>query len=242
MKKFLYSFIMACALISFSACEDETSQDPSVVTYYATLELEGDELLFWDMNTPYVDPGYVSEMQGEDVTDQVVVSGNVDYTKAGIYNLVYTMTNKDGFSVTRSRTVMVSDPTPSPIESGYWTTAPGSYRELYTYDDDGNVANTTVTPYSGYSIIILQLAPGRFYISDFLGGYYDQRAGYGSSYAMVGEFLLNDDNTITPLRGTVAGWGDAMEDMRNGQCDPETGMVSFDIDYAGMTFYITLNK
>lgn len=225
---------MACALISFSACEDETSQDPSTITYYATLELQGDELLFWDMNTPYVDPGYVSEMQGEDVTDQVVVTGNVDYTKAGIYDLVYTMTNKDGFSVTRSRTVMVSDPTPSPIASGYWTVAPGSYRDYW---------GSSQTPFSGYQVIILQLNPGHFYISDFMGGYYDQRAGYGSDYAMVGEFQLNADNTITPLKSSVKGWGDAMDEMRNGQCDPETGVVSYEIDYAGaMTFYITLNK
>ncbi|MCS2955955.1 DUF5012 domain-containing protein [Bacteroides thetaiotaomicron] len=34
---------------------------------------------------------------------------------------------------------------------------------------------------------------------DFLGGWYDQRAGYGPDYAMVGKFELNDDNTITPL-------------------------------------------
>lgn len=246
MKKIIYSFLLlGCALFSFSACEDETSQDHSVITYYATLDIVGDAMMFWDLNTPYVDPGYVSEMQGEDVTDQVVVIGKVDYNTPGIYNLEYRITNKDGFAVTASRTVMVADSTPSPIESGYWTCSPSSYRNSHVIDEEtGEVTATTTTAYgSAFDVVLLQLAPGHFYISDFLGGWYDQRAGYGAAYAMVGEFQLNDDNTLTALDSSVAGWGDSMDKMEEAKYDPATGSISYKVTYAGtMDFYVTLTK
>ena len=54
-------------------------------------------------------------------------------------------------------------------------------------------------------IVIFQMEPGIFISAISLGGWYDQRAGYGPDYAMVGKSELNDDNTITPLEGYVAG-------------------------------------
>ena len=58
-----------------------------------------------------------------------------------------------------------------------------------------------------------------------------------------GYFKLNADNTIEPLSSLVAGWGDSMDSMREGKYDPETGQISWYIDYAGqMTFYVVMNK
>lgn len=235
MKKIIYSLMLCLTLTVFTGCEDETSQDQSRVTYYATLELKGDATVFWNMGEPYVDPGYVAELQGEDVTDQVVTEGQVDVNTPGIYSLVYKITNADGFSVTESRTVMVADPTESPVSSGYWTTDAESYRNY-----------NGVTKYgSAYPVVILQMAPGRFYISDFLAGWYDQRAAYGAAYAMVGEFQLNEDNTITPLKSSVAGWGDSMNEMIDGKYDPATGSITWCVVYGGdtrMEFYVTLTR
>nr|WP_310504648.1 BT_2262 family domain-containing protein [Bacteroides faecis] len=96
--------------------------------------------------------------------------------------------------------------------------------------------------FSGYEIVILQMEPGIFYISDFLGGWYDQRAGYGPDYAMVGKFELNDDNTITPLESYVAGLGDSMDQMTNTLLDPATGTLKWTVAYAGQLSFDIIVK
>ena len=99
-------------------------------------------------------------------------------------------------------------------------------------------------PFKGdFGVSVNQVAPGVFAVSDFLGGWYDQGAAYGASYAMKGYFKLNADNTIEPLSSLVAGWGDSMYNMTGGKYDPETGQITWSVDYAGqMTFYIVMNK
>ena len=75
-----------------------------------------------------------------------------------------------------------------------------------------------------------------------MGGYYDQRAGYGSDYAMTGYFALNNDNTITALTADVAGWGDSADEI-NAAYNEATGEIDLEVAYAGsMIFYITLTK
>lgn len=231
MKKVILNLMLLCSIMGFTSCEDPTSQDTSKITYYATLELKGEATMFWTLGETFQDPGYVAEMQGEDVTDQVVVNGEVDVNTPGIYQLTYVITNEDGFSVTDSRTVMVADTTPSPITSATWTATSDSYRDY-----------NGITEYGAeYPIVILQTEPGKFYVSDFLGGWYDKRSGYGSDYAMEGHFQLNADNTITAIDSYVAGWGDSMNEMVDGKYDPETGQISWMINYAtDLKFYVTL--
>ncbi len=234
MKKIIYNLLVCLMFTGLYSCEDDTTEDTSKITYYATLELEGETTLFWDLNVAYVEPGYSAEMQGEDVSDQVVVSGDVDVSTPGIYELEYKITNEDGYSVTDSRTVMVADPTESVITSGYWSAAAGTYRDYYSVG---------TTSFDSYPIVILQTAPGEFYISDFFAGYYDQRAGYGSAYAMVGSFTLNADNSLTATGASVEGWGDSIDSFDNGTYDPATGEIYYEVSYvSAMTFYITLTK
>jgi hypothetical protein len=234
MKKILYNlFVVFLMIAGFSSCEEETTYDTSKITYYATLELQGEIVLFWDKGVAYDEPGYVAKMQGEDVTSQVEVIGSVDVSTPGIYDLSYVITNKDDYSVTQNRTVMVADPTESPIESGYWSATSETYRDY----------GGTITQFSGFSVSILQTAPGEFYISDFFAGYFDQRAGYGSAYACVGSFSLSSENVIEATSASVEGWGDSIDELRGGTFNPETGEIYYEVDYIGlMTFYITLTK
>ncbi len=211
MKKIIYTLFVCLIFAGFYSCEDDSTQDTSKITYYASLELNGESIMFWDKDVQFVEPGYVAEMQGEDVTDQVVVSGEVDVTTPGIYVLSYKITNTDGYSVVDSRTVMVADPTDSPIASGYWAAKVGTYRDY----DNGTTAATT--NFDGYDIAVLQTSPGNFYISDFFAGFYDQRAGYGVDYAMVGSFSLATDNTITATSADLEGWGDSIDSFENGK-------------------------
>lgn len=214
------------------SCEKE-SEGLSRITHYAEITLEGSSIVVVPLGSAYDEPGY-SAVEGEtDVTDQVEVDTNLDTNQAGVYKVTYRAVNPDGFASTNSRTVLVYDTTPSIIESGIHTVAEGSNRIW----SDG-----TVVPFSGYEIVILQIEPGVFYISDFMGGYYDQRAGYGSDYAMSGNFELNEDNTLTPISSIVPGWGDSMDAMTSSSVDPETGQISYTIEYAGlMEFNIIIN-
>ena len=88
---------------------------------------------------------------------------------------------------------------------------------------------------------VTKAAPGIFYVSDMMGGYYDQKAGYGSSYAMTGYFQLLADNSLVLLSSSVEGWGDSATGFKDGKYDPATGEISYVVNYAtSMDFVITL--
>jgi hypothetical protein len=59
---------------------------------------------------------------------------------------------------------------------------------------------------------------------------------------MTGYFELNGDNTLTPISSLVPSWGDSMDDMTASSVDPNTGQISYKIEYAGlMEFTIIMN-
>lgn len=232
--KLLFILLSVLTIVGLGSCDDESTAGYTGITYYPILEVLGESSIILDIGTTFVDPGYYAELNGEDVTDQVEVVSNVNTAVGGVYSVSYKITNEDGFSVSGSRTIYVKDPTPSIIYSGIHTTAPGTFRFWLS---SGAVVN-----FSGFEILILQTEPGVFYISDFMGGYYDQRVGYGPAYAMTGYFQLNDDNTITPLSGFVAGWGDSYDYLKDSSVDPVTGQITYKLGYAGLMEYtIILN-
>ncbi len=230
-KNFLYSMILMLAAIFVSSCENDSTEGLTFITYYPTLTLEGESFITAPKGSPYQDPGYSATLQGEDVTDQVEVSSNINTNQSGLYSVTYSITNEDGFAKTASRQVLVVDPN-DPIENLYTTTA-DSYR----------MSGATKTVYgNSYKLYILANGDGTYTINDMLGGYYEQRAGYGSAYAMVGVFTVAEDGTITAISGDVAGWGDSMDYVEDGKYDAATGTISWKVGYAGMDFYVTMNK
>ena len=173
-------------------------------------------------------------MEGtNDITSTVKVESDVDASKAGVYSVTYSAVNVDGFSSSATRTVIVYDPSATDRDiSGDYTVAGESYRIVKT--------TGAKTAFSGQDVTISKLAPGIYSISDFLGGYYDQRAGYGSSYAMNGYFQLNNDNTITALYAHVKGWNDDAENIV-ASYDEATGKIVSEVEYASnYIWYITL--
>lgn len=223
-----YLLILLLVTAGLSSCDEDTTAGYTDITYYPTLEVLSTDTIV-NKGADYVDPGVYAELQGEDVTDQVQVTSNVDLSEAGIYTISYDITNDDGFTVSKSRTVYVADPTPSVISSGMHTVQEGTHRIWFS--------SGARVDFNGYDIIILQTEPGVFYISDFMGGYYDKRAGYGSGYAMQGYFELNEDNTITPISSLVPSWGDSMDEMTSSSVDPVTGQISYVMEYAGLMEY-----
>lgn len=234
MKKILFYTLLFClASVGFTSCSDDEELTDSKITYYPEMEIQGDEFTILPIGTPYVDKGCKGTLLGEDCTSGIVTEGveDVDYNTAGLYYVTYFYTNKDGYLTKAKRTVAVCDPSITTDIEGKYKVQSGSYR------DNGSAQEE----YAKYSVTIKNVAPGLFYISDLLGGYYDQGRGYGSQYAMTGYIQLLSDNTIKLLSSHVDGFGDSLDSMENGKYDPATGEISFDAAYAGqMTFHVIL--
>ena len=230
-KNVLYTMLFAVVALLVTSCGDKETEGKSRFTYYPTIELEGDTYLVWDKGTPFVDPGYVSTMNGVDVTSEVMVSGAPDVNKSGIYKMTYTTKkNDDGFDASASRTVVVLDPN-SAVE-GFYLTQPDSYR---TYN--GN----EVAFGNAFEILIIDNGDGTLYVDDLFGGWYCQRAGYGTKYAMGGTISLAADGTVGLISSLVPGWGDSLDDLTGSYAD---GVFTVDAVYNGFTmhFYQTWVK
>lgn len=230
--------MLGMSLFSLTSCNDSKDElTDSRLTYYVKLDMQGDAFVQVPIGSTYTDAGCTATMNGEDATSRIITTGldAIDTNTAGLYTVTYSAVNADGFPASVSRTVAVCDPTITTDISGTWTTQTGTYR-LY--------GGTTNTPFAGYTCKIQKAAPGIFSVSDFFAGYYDQRAGYGSSYACKGYLQLLADGTLVCLSNGVAGWGDALDEGTfSGAYDATTETIQWQCGYAGsMTFYITLNK
>lgn len=238
MKKILNTIVLfLCALPVFIGCS-EAEEGLVKVTHYATFKLNGadaNNVTLVAVGEVYTDPGCVCLEDGKDITEKVEVCGNVDTDAMGVYYVTYTAENVDGFPSHATRTVVVYDPASIDRNiGGTYTVADGSYRLWLSSD--------AKSPFSGYAVAVDYVAPGLYHISDYMGGYYDQGAGYGSSYAMQGYFALNNDNTVTAITADVEGWGDSADEVA-GTYDEATGNLSLEVAYAGqMVFYVTLGK
>jgi hypothetical protein len=229
--KIFFLTVLVLVISGLSSCKKETTAGFTKMTYYPTLEVLGDPVVIAPLGVSYVDAGVKAILQGEDVSSQVKVTSNVNSNVGGAYSVEYEITNADGYKRTASRIVYVADATPSLISTGEHTVLTGTNR----------LRAGVTTNYSGYPILILQTSPGVFYISDFLGGYYDKRAGYGSNYACTGKFRLNADNTLTLISSYVIGWGDSLSALTNASINPVTGKISWTAKYAGMDFNVIMN-
>lgn len=224
--------MLCLSMTTLTSCNDDNDQlTDSRLTYYPVLEIQGDDFVQVPIGTSYTEQGCKATLNGEDYSANVKTEGSVDSNKAGLYYITYSATNADGFTVSATRTVAVCDPTITTDISGTYTTQDGSYHNH----------NGTNTNYAGYSVKITKAAPGIFYVSDFLGGWYEQRAGYGSAYAMTGYFQLLADNSLVLLSSYVAGWGDSADYCEGATYDPATGTISYVVGYAGiMAFNVIL--
>jgi len=224
--------MLCTAAFGFTSCNDDEDQlTDTRVTNYIVLTLNGDEVMYVEAGSDFVDPGCTAELAGEDVTSKVTVNNPVNTNEIGPYVITYSAVNEDGFAAQAYRYVYVGSPVVAKV-------AEGSYRQ--TWNDDGSPKAQVA--WSGYSLSMLTDGNGKYWTEDLLGGYYYLRAGYGSSYAMSGFLQVNEDNTVD-IAGSngVPGWGDDYDDFLNGVYDPAANTISYDIVYAGMDFNVILN-
>mgnify|MGYP002624215666 CR=1 FL=1 len=226
--------IAALSVLTLDSCDKE-SEGVTRTTYYPTIELEGDAVMYVDKGSEYVEPGYISMLNGEDVTSGVTVVSDVDTDASGVYYVNYiTIDNEDGFGAAATRKVVVLDFS-DPIEGVYVVNSAVSFR-----DYGGTIANFK----GDFEILIISNGDGTYYVSDLFGGWYDQGAGYGSNYACVAVMTINGATVdVDPDDTFVAGWGDSIDDFHDASYDKTTKTLTYQTDYAGiMTFNVTLVK
>src|SRR6476661_5838426 len=110
MKK-LMLFLLAPTLLCLACNKDPEFDYPegkvgsSKIIYYPSISIKGERLILLEQGDSYTDSGAVATLNGENV--EAVVTGSVDTNTPGVYELNYSASNPEGFSVSDFRTVVV---------------------------------------------------------------------------------------------------------------------------------------
>ena len=155
MKRKIYIILLCFSLVILSCKKDnfnypEGFVGSSKITVYPTLTLKGDRYVPVLNGATFTDPGVEAKEGSTDIP--VKVNGQVDVTKPGVYTLVYTAVNKDGFSASISRTVIVAT-----IDA---VAAANDFSGNYARTTNGSVATWTKIAPGIYTVFNPGGAPG----------------------------------------------------------------------------------
>jgi hypothetical protein len=232
MKKILLMTIVAAFMLS-SCTED--SAGVSKITTYAKMTLNGSDVLFWPLNTAFVDPGCVALEGATDISSKITsTASKVDVAKGGKYSVEYKVLNADGFAATSSRIVYVYDPA-SPLNGFYKSTI------SRTNTNTGAVASR-----GPYTILVFGIGGSNFWVEDLMGGWYYYGSGYGIGYAGTAQVKLNADNTLSVVKSDPTGFGSASACVFNATStyNPATKTLMFHAnmgDTPNLVFNVTMN-
>jgi hypothetical protein len=112
MKKIIQLLFLSLIIVLGACNKDEihntdTQIGHSRVTFFPQLTLKGEKFIAVAKGDTYTDPGYEASEAGQ--TIQATVAPAVNTATPGVYSVVYTATNKDGFSSQAYRIVIVYD-------------------------------------------------------------------------------------------------------------------------------------
>ena len=233
-------------MLALSSCNDDKDElTDSRLTYYADLQMQGDEFMLVPVGSKFVDPGCTGTLAGEDITSKIVIEGadEVDTNTLGFYYITYSAVGSDGYPASVERTVCVYDPSVTLDISGIYDTdmnATMYYGKVNGVTDwypfavfAANYGYTTQCT----GITFTRLAPGFFQVNDLLGGWYDQIRGFGVNYSgnigcMTGYVSVDNDCNIELISSYIGAWGDALDYIEDGKFDPETETISYFASYA----------
>ena len=170
--KILVSFFSLAAVV-LASCTKEPSFDypegtvgSSRVTNFAKFDVSGTPVMSIVMGSTFTDPG-VKAKEGE-TEIPVTVTGSVNPNTVGLYTLTYSATNKDGFTATSERIVVVL---PAAEQDGIDLS--GEYLPI-----GGAPSNATIT----------KVAKGVYYTTNCWGG--------GSLAVIPAYFICVDGSTV----------------------------------------------
>lgn len=232
MKNIQLLFILLLFVGVVSCKKDLTSEGVSTTETYVRFDLTGAQTLILPIGITFVDPGYKGVEGTTDVTSKVSVKGTVDGSKLGVYDITYSAANIHGYESSLVRTVIIFDPKSPDIDLS------GDYFSNVSRVDPSKTFNKL-------NVSITKMATGFFYISDFLGGFYDQGRAYGPAYAVSGYVVIKTDNTLNYVSSHSDGtFGEELNNFTNGIYDPMTGDISWQAFYTSSDFQlnVTLTK
>lgn len=227
MKRTLYILASLALAVLAASCE-KTTEGVTGITYYPVITLNGDAEVIAYVGEDYVDAGCVATLNGEDITDQVVASDNVDSSEPGIYSYTYSAKNELGFSASASRTVyMVAESGIANLYVGKLTTPKGTVLSggIHKISDNGN---------------------GTYTLDDVMGGYYCWYTypGYDAmGYDFFAEVAFSVNDGVITQVGEVGDWYFASQVelyIISGTYDAASGVVSLKTSYNGATLDIVL--
>src|SRR5690606_14554133 len=107
MKNKIYlSTIFLLAGLLFWSCDKDETDNISRITYFANIEITGEEYLVLEVGDAYEEEGAIAKAGDE--TLEVETSGEVDTSTPGVYNVTYSAINEDGYAASKTRTVLVA--------------------------------------------------------------------------------------------------------------------------------------
>ncbi|HEV8283696.1 MAG TPA: DUF5011 domain-containing protein [Chitinophagaceae bacterium] len=110
MKKIIQLLFLS-VIIGLVACNKDEIHNTdeqvgiSRVTHFPVFQVSGDEFMSVVKGSTFTDPGVKAFEGGTEIP--VKVSGSVNTNQTGLYVITYSATNKDNFSATTTRTVVV---------------------------------------------------------------------------------------------------------------------------------------
>lgn len=152
---------LALVVLTLASC-DIADPIESEITEYANFEMTGDSFIYWQVGTPFVDPGVMATAGGEEL--EVEISGSVDSQTPGVYNLTYSAVNSDGFPASVSRLVAIGDKEVAfnrDLSGAYLT---GTRSNTVTITSPGVYQNSDVLPNNGISVFMVDLGNGSLII------------------------------------------------------------------------------
>ncbi|GAA4332006.1 DUF5011 domain-containing protein [Flaviaesturariibacter amylovorans] len=162
--------LLLAAVLALGSCKKDhpaNTEDrvgSSRVTRFPTFTMNGDRYMSIPRDGNFTDPGVTAVEGSTPLT--VTASGTVDASTVGVYDIVYTAINKDGFPGTVTRTVAVL---PGVEQPG--VNIAGAYKNLGSFN---------------YTAQMQKLAPG-FYLVDNVWG--------GGSAALIAAYVLTVNGT-----------------------------------------------
>lgn len=154
MKKMKFVLMAAfAAMMFFTACEIEDLDSPTITL------VGGDMEVVLNAAGGFVEPGFeANDEQDGDLTANVIVTGTVDATKIGSYEIMYSVSDKAGNKATVKRIVdvVVNQAT----FTGSWAVVdvvtgdnPGTYNYTATITPSGvNTARLLVSNFGGFDV------------------------------------------------------------------------------------------
>ena len=140
--------LTSCDKDEINNTEDKVGR--SSVTRYATFTMSGPQYVSIVKGTAYTEPGVTAKEGTQNLT--VTTTGSVNKDQPGLYTLTYSATNKDGFSASVSRTVVVIATHENPgvdlsgkydyVNGGFTSTVTKVAEGVYTTDNAWSAATT----------------------------------------------------------------------------------------------------